>query len=181
MKLIRHLKNLAFEKNLKKELAKFQREYRQFNADEVLTVGVLYHFADEETDKLVNQFVNEMKDNKRKVQVLGHYSDKVIPHYYIPKLTWFVLNPKSVNCYNKPKAPFAQSFWEEEFDLLIDLTMEDYQPLLYAGALSRAHFKTGRYTERNAKYYDLMIHTEQVESLPEYIKHVKNYISKVNR
>ena len=181
MKLISHIKELAFEKQLKKDIANNQRENRPFNVDAVSTIGVLYHFNDEATDKQVNAFVDELREKNRKVQVLGLFDEKYIPHYYIPKLTWFVLNPKTVNWYNKPTAPFAQSFCEEEFDLLIDLSMEDYRPLIYVGALSRAHFKAGRYSERNAKYYDLMIHSEQVETLGEYIKHVRHYISMVNR
>ena len=181
MNLIKKLRDYYFNKNLKKDLLKFQRVTNPFKIEEVNTVGVLYHFADEETDKLINEFVTGMRDNNRKVQVLGLFDEKYIPHYYIPKLTWFVLNPRTVSWYYKPKAPFAISFCEEEFDLLIDLTLEEYKPLLYAGALSRAHFKVGRYSERNAKYYDLMIHTEQVETLPEFIEHVKHYISKVNR
>lgn len=181
MKLFEKLKDLAFEKHLKNEFLKFQREHRPFKVDEVSTVGILYFFTDEETDKLINEFVNELRDNNRKVTVIGYYKDKYIPHYYNQKLTWFILNPKSVNWFNKPRAPFVHSFCEEEFDLLIDLTMENIKPLMYVGALSRAHFKAGRYTERNAKYYDLMIHTEQVETLPEFIQHVRHYISKVNR
>jgi hypothetical protein len=179
--LFRYLRELAFEKQLKKDIAKNVRENRQFNVDDISTIGVLYHLSDEETDKMVNEFVNELKGKNRKVQVLGLYNDNYIPHYYIQKLTWFILSPKSVNWFNKPTAPFAKSFCEEEFDLLIDLTMADYTPLMYAGALSKAHFKAGRYTERNAKYYDLMIHSEQVETLPEFIQHVRHYISKVNR
>ena len=181
VKLLNQLKDFVFEKNLKKELLKYKREHRQFNVEEVVTIGILYHISDEATEKLVNDFVNGLKEDNRKVKVLGHISDKIIPHYHIPKLTWFILNRKTVNWFNKPVAPFVQSFCEEEFDLLIDLTMEDYKPLLYVGALSRAHFKTGRYTERNAKYYDLMIHTEQVQTLSDFIQHVRHYISKVNR
>ena len=142
---------------------------------------MLYYLTNEETDKMVNEFVDELKGEIRKVQVLGLYNDNKFPNYYNQKLTWFILGPKTLNWYNKPRAPFAISFCEEEFDLLIDLSLEDYNPLIYAGALSRAHFKVGRYTERNAKYYDLMIHSEQVETLPEFIQHVRHYISKVNR
>lgn len=181
MKLTRHLKELAFEKNLKKDLAIIQRERRMFNVDDVVTVGLLYHFSDEETDKMINEFVRELKENKQKVTVLGHFKERVLPRYYTPKPDWNILTPKCVNWFNKPVGPFVTSFCEAEFDLLIDLTMEDFQPVIYAGALSRAHFKTGRYSERNTKSYDLMIHTEQVLTLPEYIKHVKYYISKVNQ
>jgi hypothetical protein len=179
--LFRKLQEFAFERSLKRDLLKFKRENRPFNVDEVSTIGILYHIDDEATEKLVNDFVNGLKDDNRKVKVVGYFHDKFIPHYHIPKLTWFILNRKTTNWFNKPKASFVESFCEEEFDLLIDLTMEDYKPLLYVGALSRAHFKAGRYTERNAKYYDLMIHTEQVQTLYDFIQHVRHYISKVNR
>lgn len=181
VKLLEKLKDLAFEKHLKKEVLQYQREHRPFNVDAVATVGILYYFTDEETDKLINGFVNELREDNRKVTVIGYFGNKYIPHYSNQKLTWFILNSKSVNWFNKPRAPFVYSFCEQEFDLMIDLTMEDIKPLMYVGALSRAHFKAGRYTERNAMYYDLMIHTEQVETLPEFIQHVRHYISKVNR
>jgi len=181
VKLFTKLKVLAFERNLKKELGKIQREHHQFYVDEVETIGILYHLADEDTDKMITDFVVELRENDLKVTVLGLYKEKVIPNYYIQKLSSFLLTPKTINWFNKPKAPFVKSFIDEKFDLLIDLTMEDYQPLVYAGILSKAHFKTGRYTEKNAKYYDLMIHTEQVQTLAEFIEHVKHYLSKVNR
>lgn len=181
MNLIKHLKDLAFEKYLKSDFAVIQRERSQFNGEEAASVGLLYHFSDEETDKMINDFVSELRDNNRTVTVLGHYKDKVLPQYYSQKNDWNIIIPKNVNWFNKPEAPFVKSFCDQEFDLLIDLTMEDIQPIIYAGALSRAHFKTGRYTERNVKFYDLMILTEHVQTLHEFIQQVKHYISKVNR
>lgn len=181
VKLLNHFKELAFEKHLKKDFAVIKRERKKFNVDEVISVGILYHLSDEETDNMINEYVSELRDNNRKVTVIGHYSEKTLPQYYTKKSDWNILIPKKVNWFNKPVASFVKSFCDQEFDLLIDLTMEDFQPIIYAGALSKAHFKTGRYTERNAKYYDLMINTEQVQTLPEFIQHVKHYISKVNR
>lgn len=181
MNLIKHFRELAFEKQLKNDCAEINRKRCQINGDEIVAIGLLYHFSDEETDQQIIEFVRELKDNKRKVTVIGHFKGNVLPHYYSQKLEWDIINPKNVNWFNKPNAPFVKSFCDQEFDLLIDLTMEDIQPIIYAGALSKAHFKAGRFSERNAKYYDLMIHTEHVQTLPEFIQHIKHYISKVNR
>lgn len=180
MNVIRHIKELAFDKHLKIDCAKVKREHRAFNVEKGDTVGLLYHFSDEETDKMVTEFVRELRDNNRKVMVLGHYKDSVLPQYYSQKSDWNIIVPKGVNWYNRPHAPFVKSFCDQEFDLLIDLTMENIQPLVYAGAMSKAHFKAGRYTEWNVKTYDLLIHTEHVQTLHEFIQHIKNYISKVN-
>lgn len=180
MNVIRHLKELAFDKHLKNKSAMLQRERRQFDGAGAISVGLLYHFSDEETDKMVTEFVSELRDNNRKVTVLGHYNSSVLPEYYSQKIDWDIVVPQSVNWFHKPVAPFVKSFCDQEFDILIDLTMEDIQPILYAGALSRAHFKTGRYTERNVKFYDLLIHTEHVQTLHEFIQYVKHYLSKVN-
>lgn len=178
--VIRHLKELAFDNHLKIDCAKVKREHRKFNGAKGVTVGLLYHFSDQETDKMITEFVSELRDNNRKVTVLGHYKDNVLPEYYSQKSDWNIIVPQIVNWYNRPHAPFVKSFCNQEFDILIDLTMEDIQPILYAGALSKAHFKTGRYTERNVKSYDLLIHTEHVQTLHEFIQYIKHYISKVN-
>ena len=178
--VIRHIKELAFDKHLKIDSELVHLEHRQFNGEKGVTVGLLYHFSDEETDKMVTEFVHELRDTNRKVTVIGHYKDNVLPAYYFQKSDWNIIVPQSVNWFHKPVAPFVKSFCDQEFDILIDLTMENIQPLVYAGAMSKAHFKAGRYTERNVKIYDLLIHTEHVQTLHEFIQHIKNYISKVN-
>jgi DNA-binding Lrp family transcriptional regulator len=181
VKLLKRLKNLTFEKHLKRELAKINRQRLNTNSDEVNSIGVIYYLSDEETYKEVSNFVNELKETRKKVKVLGFIDEKYSPHYYSQKLTWDIITRKNLNWYYKPVSSFVKSFEEEEFDLLIDLTLQDFEPLKYASTLSKARFKVGRYSDTNASIFDLMIHTDQVQSVLEFIVHVKHYLSKINR
>lgn len=181
VKLLRKLGNLTFEKNLKRELAKNHRQRMNINPDGVSSIGIQYYLSNEEAHKDVSNFINELKEIKKKVIVLGYIDEGTLPHYYSQKLTWDIISRKNTNWYGKPTAPFVKSFCDEEFDLLIDLTLEDHKPLIYTAALSKAQFKVGRYSEKNADIFDLMIHADQVQSVPEFIENVKHYLSKINR
>ncbi len=181
VKLLKQLKNLTFEKNLKRELANNHRQRLNINSDEVNSIGILYYLSNEETYKVVSNFINELKENQKKVKALGYINEKALPHYYSQKLTWDLITRKNTSWSHKPVAPFVKTFCDEAFDLLIDLTLEDYQPLIYTAALSNARFKAGRYSEKNAGIFDLMIHADQVQSVPEFIENVKHYLSKINR
>ena len=181
VKLLKKLRNLTFEKNLKRELAKNSRQRLNITSDEVKSICVLYYLSNEEAYKAISNFVNELKENRQKVKVLGYIDEVVLPHYYSQKITWDLMTRKNTNWYHKPTASIVKTFCDEDFDLLIDLTLEDYQPLIYTAALSKARFKAGRYSESNAEIFDLMIHADQVQSLPEFIKNVKHYLSKINR
>ena len=127
------------------------------------------------------EFINELRENRKKVKLLGFTSERTLPNYYSEKITWDIISRKNINWYYKPVAPFVKSFCDEEFDLLIDLTLEDFKPLIYAATLSKAKFKVGRYSEMNADIYDLMIHADQIQTVPEFIEHVKYYLSMINR
>jgi hypothetical protein len=181
VKLLNGLRNLTFEKNLKRELANNHRRRTNINSDEVNSIGILYHLSNEETYKVVANFISELKEDQKKVKALGYIDEKALPHYYSQKLTWDLITRKNTSWSNKPVVPFLKTFCDEEFDLLIDLTLEDYQPLIYAAAISKAQFKVGKYSEKNANIFDLMIHADQVQSVPEFIENVKHYLSKINR
>ena len=73
------------------------------------------------------------------------------------------------------------NFIAEEHDVLIDLTMDDYLPLQYIVAKSRARFKVGRFTEGNKRFLDMMIDTAGAHSLPQLISNIDRYLLMINR
>jgi hypothetical protein len=68
----------------------------------------------------------------------------------------------------------------EEYEVLIDLTMEDRLPIQYIMAKSRARFKVGRWSESNKKILDMMIDMAGSRSLPQMIQQVHHYLLMVN-
>ena len=68
-----------------------------------------------------------------------------------------------------PVSEVTDKFIKEPFDILIDLSLENYYPIQYNTALSPAKFKAGRYTQDDP-YLDLMIDIEKEKQLMKKIQ-----------
>jgi hypothetical protein len=74
----------------------------------------------------------------------------------------------------------VENFMAEEYEIIIDLTLQDRLPIQYIMARSRARFKVGRYSESNKKILDMMIDMAGSQSLPQFIQQVHHYLMMVN-
>jgi hypothetical protein len=66
------------------------------------------------------------------------------------------LTPKDLNWLGFPKPGPADDFLKTEYDLLLNIALEQTLVLLYLTALSRAHFKIG-WSSSGPNYFDLNI------------------------
>ena len=88
---------------------------------------------------------------------------------------------KELTWYRIPAGNTVNNFITEEFEILIDLTLEDILPLQYIVAKSRARFKVGRFGEANRHFLDMMIDMAGANSLPQFIAQVDRYLLMINR
>ena len=103
-----------------------------------------------------------------------------MPHYLHAKLNFEAICQKDLNWYRIPQGNTVQNFVAEEYEILIDLTLEDRLPIQYIMAKSRARFKVGRWSESNKKILDMMIDMAGSRSLPQLIQQVHHYLLMVN-
>ena len=87
---------------------------------------------------------------------------------------------KSLNWYYKPVSEEAEKFVASSFDILIDLNLKENFPCKFLIALSPAHFKVGRFSDRE-EYYDLMIHIDKERKIDYFIDQVTHYLDVINR
>lgn len=150
------------------------------NLDSAQTAVVLYQVEDEAIYKTAEAIISKLNDFNLKVRVVAFTSQKIIPHYFIPKITQDILTSKDVNWRYHPTKAFFKDLINTEFDILIDLTLTENYPLLYCAALSRAGLKAGRYQENNQVFYDLLIHTKAEETLESFAEQMIHYLSRIN-
>jgi hypothetical protein len=81
----------------------------------------------------------------------GLLDEKALPHYLHAKLNFDAICQKDLNWYRIPQGNTVQNFMAEEYEVIIDLTMEDRLPIQYIMAKSRARFKVGRWSDSNKK------------------------------
>ncbi len=145
-------------------------------------MAIVYVVEDEASHNHVRNYVKRLKEELgiSTIMALGYSDEKVLPHYLHAKLNFDAICQKDLNWYRIPQGNTVQNFMAEEFEIIIDLTMQDRLPIQYIMAKSRARFKVGRWSESNKKILDMMIDMAGSQSLPQLIQQVHHYLLMVN-
>jgi len=180
LKLFSKARYRIASRNLLQDHHKLHRNRKPNNLDNAQSIGLLYYLPDEDTYKKIDEFIKTLNESNIKVRVACYTDQKFAPHYFIPKLLQDVITLKDLNWYYHPQKPFVKDFLDEEFDILIDLSLAEYFPLLFLAAKSRAALKIGRFDEKHQDYYDLMIDIPAESPIEYFIQQVIHYLKKIN-
>lgn len=162
---------------LRREAASVARNRSMINLVRAKSVGVLYALNAPPDYNDVETFVSSLQKEHKEVRALGYLQHKGLISRFLPKLSYDFFSQTEVGWFYKPVNLKVNDFIGTEFDLLIDLTMEDYLPLKFVAGLSRARCKVGLFSDENARYYDLMIKIDHTQRLPEFIKQIRHYLT----
>ncbi len=181
MKLFDRIKEWLGMRRLLKEAMPDRRPVAK-NLAHCVKVGIVYLAVDEKAHTDVRNYVKKMKDELglHRIQCIGYADVKELPFYLHAKLNFDAFCLKDLNWYRIPGGNTVNNFIAEEHDVLIDLTLEDYLPIQYIVAKSRARFKVGRFTDSNKRFLDMMIDTAGANSLPQLIANVDRYLLMIN-
>lgn len=145
-------------------------------------IAIVYVVEDEAAHNHVRNYVKRIKEELgiSNIMALGYSDDKVLPFYLHAKLNFDAICQKDLNWYRIPQGNAVENFMAEEYEILIDLTLQDRLPIQYIVAKSRARFKVGRLSDSNKRLLDMMIDMAGSQSLPQYIQQVHRYLSMIN-
>jgi len=182
MQIIENIKDYFGKKRVAKLLNLSKNRTKKFyNLNEAKSVGLLMVVENESEYKQLQQFIKELKGDigVRKVKALVYYPKEDEPFYLQSKLSFDFFTPKDLNWKREPQKDVCQTFVEEQFDVLIDLSSSYCIPLRQLLAQSKSLFKVGRYTPENEPFYDFMISSEQ-DSFQTFTKEVVKYLTTIN-
>jgi len=162
---------------LKRESVSVDRNRSMVNLAGAKTIGILYPLFTLPDYNEVEIFVSNLQKDHKEVKALGYLQFKEMVNRFLPKLSYDFFSQQEVNWYFKPTNGKVNDFIKTEFDLLIDLTMEDHLPLKFVAGLSRARCKVGRFSEEKTTHYDLMIKVDAPQRLAEFIKQIRHYLT----
>lgn len=145
-------------------------------------VGMLYVAHDEQAHAQVRNYVKKIKEELglTRIMALGYYPGKELPFHLHAKLNFDAFCQKDLNWYRVPHGNVVRNFIAEEYDVLIDLSLQDHYPLQYILAQSRARFKVGRLSNASSHFLDMMIDTAGADSLPQLISNMDKYLLMIN-
>jgi hypothetical protein len=181
MKLLDRIKEWMGIRKLLRELPQDRKPIAR-NIALARKIAIVYVVEDEAAHNHVRNYVKRLKEELglSNIKALGYSDQKVMPHYLHAKLNFEAICQKDLNWYRIPQGNTVQNFMAEEYEIIIDLTLEDRLPIQYILAKSRARFKVGRWSESNKKILDMMIDMAGSRSLPQLIQQVHHYLLMVN-
>jgi hypothetical protein len=167
---------------LQREMRIRKREVQGMGLDKARSIGIVFNAKDEHTFKQIRDFSNQLRGGgMRKVKALGFVPKAEITSFLQSSQDFDFFSREDFNWYYKPQGRKVAGFISESFDILIDLRMKRFIPILFIVGLSRAHFKVGRYGEGYKEFYDLMINVDDNADLAYLISQIQHYLSMLNK
>lgn len=166
------------ELNLRKRLKNLQRKVKTHNFITAKSVGILFSSPDEHSFNAIKDFLSFLSQKEIKVIALGYVPSKKIPQQFLLRKGINFYCNTDLNWYYKPKNEIVDQFMNQEFDILFDLSLNDYFTVNYVGSLSKATFKIGKQSD-NA-YPDLVIDINKNKSVDYLIEQIKHYLNILN-
>jgi hypothetical protein len=160
MKWAEDFKAIMGSRVLAKKLRNCHRKVQACNLDDARYIGVIYNATEYVSFEIIKDLVKQLSDRTAKVSVLGYVDSKKLIDHYLYRKGFDFFSKSDLNWYYKPVSLTAVQFIGEQFDLLLNLSLEDHFPIHYITTLSPALFKAGRYTPDDESL-DFMIDIEK--------------------
>lgn len=173
LRKIMGLKSRIANRILSSKLDSVNREKKVFNLDLASSAGILWEFDQKESFDLIEKELNKAGI---KTNGLCYFPLKkaVIPE----GVTGFTR--KETSWSEIPKTNLAEDFVRQKFDILIDLTVQKYFPVVYLTALSEAAFKVG-YSGEAENYFDLNIEFKEKPETGQLADQILYYLKRINK
>jgi len=176
MTFITNIKQSVGEYVFNRRLEKMQRNRKLINLNEARTVVIVYDVINQDLFRKIKTLVRELSTRDRQVMALGFVNRNSIPNYCVAANSGYYFDLRDLNWFGAPKNDYIKEFIKKEFDILIDLTMDDIFVTRYISGLSRSKFKVGRYNPGKEPFYDLMIDLKKNSNIDEFIEHAIHYL-----
>ncbi len=179
MSIITNIKFSIGEKILNSKMKKISRKRGIFNFTNAKTIGIVFNATTQKSFDEANNFIKLLEQKKIKVTSIGFVDSKEVRDFYRETLFMSYFSKKNINWYGKPRNERVEMFVNQDFDILIDLSIINEFPIKYISAMSLAKFKVGKQTE-NEKYLDFMIDISKKTETEYLIEQITHYLSMIN-
>jgi hypothetical protein len=160
MKWAEDIKNRIGRQVLASKLRSRHRKVQVCNLENAKRIGIIYNATEYISFEIIKDLVKQLSDNSLTVSILGYVNSKKLIDHYLYRKGFDFFSKNDLNWYYRPVSTLAVQFMDEPFDLLLNLSLEDYFPIHYITMLSQASFKCGRFFPADESL-DFMIDIEK--------------------
>ena len=165
--------------NKMKEIVRF-KEYNNFTSSK--SIGVIFNATKLDAFYLARDFIVDLRKKSINTVGMGYALTREAADFFGNNQEKYekgidVFSVNNVNWFFKPNNPLTDEFCNQEFDILIDMSMGHDLPLRYIVGLSRAKMKIGNADAENP-YYDFTIRMSE-NNPKDYIKQITHYLDSI--
>ena len=131
--------------------------------------------------ELVKKYISYLKDLKKRVKAIGFFNTKDTPAVAYSKLEYDFFSLKDLSWNYTPNNIYVKNFIDDQFDILVDLNLNDSFPLKYISTLSKAKFKVGKNSKWNSSIFDLLLEVESSKDLKYFLRNLDTYLFIINK
>ena len=139
-----HMKKLnqyIFKKRVQKYLQQSTRNKRFVDYNNANSVLLVFESDYIEKNRFIRKVISQLTADGKKVSAWGFLDKKLVNTAILPNFK--IMDRTTTDWFECPKEQFIKELQEEEYDLLIDLSLNDHLPLQYINLYANAAFKTG--------------------------------------
>jgi hypothetical protein len=171
--IINIINNIAYRK-LKDEIKVQNHKPFICPLNDAKNIGIIFNATELSNIETIKKIYYKLKNEKNKIEILGFLNNNTIVTN--DKINF--INIKNINWYKKPKKIFIENFINSEFDILLNLDLDNLITLQFVSVFSKAKFKIGCYDKINSKIFDFMISFNSIENREEY--NIENLVNLIN-
>lgn len=177
MGLVKKIKVILGNFLYNKRLAVIKHHKKTINLSDAKRIGLLYVVTDETSYEHIVRFIKKLQHLGITINALGFVMKKDVPEFFSSSNAYSFFTLKELNWLNIPNGTFINNFLNEQFDIVINLSLIDTFPLQYITGLSKSYMKVGKYADGNSRYYDIMIETDKINDMSIFVQEVTHYLS----
>ncbi len=149
--------HFLFRLRAKKYLNETTRERKFVSYDKAKTVLILFESEFTEKNPAIRKMIYSLQQDAKKVSAWGYIDKKEVMTSILPDFR--ILHHKQTDFFGKPLISYVNELENQEFDLLIDLTVHPILPLQYIAMYAKAFCKIGTH-KGDLAIYDFVLDLE---------------------
>lgn len=179
MKLFENIRRNSGLSALRKQAKELKRSKLVHNLTTARRVGIVTYINNLKDFDEVFNLLNFFGGLHIQVCILGYYPGKEIPQQLLMRKGTNIFCKKETNWYGKPITPVVDEFCNTEFDILLDLTLDEVFPIRWVSSMSRSRFRVGALSYEGNPF-DLIINIEKSKGIAYLIEQTKYYLNLLN-
>lgn len=167
------------EAYVRKLVKKIPRRPKTIGYQHAQSIGLVYRIKDKDYQHFIHNFVAYLSKEVgfKNIQTIGYYNGKEIPSFIKSGTKYSVITKKDLKWNKTPKTDKINSFINDKYDILIDLTDQFIIPIKAVFVQSNAKLKIGVHQKQNTDFYDFMITLPENATLQAYINQINHYLN----